>query len=269
MDLPERSTLGQLTLEQLKQLPSDQIAEIFARLLSVQITKSFYIIFEGIGYVKIEEDNLPQNLYYYPGKQVVVNLKEMRISKYYINGMLESLIFLANRIGKTTDLNKPGHCMNVHEQYVLCVGYKQGDIQPGISGAIKGRELFTTSAIGEMCEEAGLLCHPNSLENVTCMKRIEGRRNGVFYSVNASACVPTDVIPKRRGLDIKNEKVCVFVHGTIQEIGKIIASAKCLDKNESITHYAVVKLPLLIGITKFIKQRQSDNLGWFKYGLKN
>jgi len=184
----------------------------------------------------------------------------VHITWYYLKGQYEAMIDIYR-----TNPNA----------YILFVGYRHGDMQPGITGTIlkmEDREKQTyilekseNAAIRELKEEVGFTTHPNNLIAFNTQHSENVGRNATIYLTDASKCVPSKYV-KISSLKDSSHKIALLVYGTRLNILDIIERAKPINPRENIAYYGSVHIVYALEMTRIIKERKAmGQIGTFRY----
>lgn len=162
------------------------------------------------------------------------------ISSYILPGVIEEI----------QKLNK-----KYRSDYILCVGYSSDfkDFQIGLTGTVHNGEDYKTAAIREMSEEVGF-----TTEQIKHLRTVfNGKTKSHVYTVQARSLIKNN-ISGTVGHDDKSNKITILIHGSLEEMTKIMEDITIKpDNSERIWYFAAIKIPDILRICKVIKFRKS------------
>lgn len=187
----------------------------------------------------------------YVNKNQGDNIDETIISWYYL-------------IGQNTAMRK---MRNHQDIYILCVGYKEGDVQIGLTGGVTSNETHLECIKRELFEETMLCCDQN---NIT---KLHQRKDNMFFCASINDCY-FDTTPKPPHKNIIDEKPVkrslLYLYGSYDCMKKAVDKMNVLNANEGITHYTLMALKDALRATGVLSSRQITKMKYktFVYPLK-
>jgi hypothetical protein len=124
------------------------------------------------------------------------------------------------------------------DNYVIGVGYKEGDFQIGITGKTKERETFFEASKREMKEET-------RLTGLSCDHRI--RDNVYVCNINELKLMESEEDDDRID-DFERKRVYICIHGTYEDINKYLEEVQFVDHEDGIVYIWACRVACLYGI---------------------
>jgi len=162
------------------------------------------------------------------------------ISSYILPGVMEEIKKLKKKY---------------RSNYILCVGYSSNfkDFQIGLTGSAHNGEDYKTAAIREMSEEMGFMT--KQLKHLRTV--LHGKKQSHIYTVHARNLIRNN-ISGTIGQDDKSNKITILIHGSLEEMTKIMEDITIkTDNSEKIWYFAIIKIPDILRICKVIKFKKS------------
>lgn len=154
------------------------------------------------------------------------------------------------------------------DSYIVCIGYKDGDYQLGLTGSCKKAEYPETAVARETLEEVDI--ESKSFEFVTTQMFYSSKkpyvRNSHVFKVNASTCKQSSSQRNdsyKIGQDNRKEKITCVVYGTKEEIKTIILNSRLANKNvEKIGYYVALHIKDAVNLCKRIAASTISPFEW-------
>lgn len=125
--------------------------------------------------------------------------------------------------------------------YILCIGYSTQfkDFQIGLTGSVKFNEHHKTAAIRETLEEVGFISDEFKLVR---QLNFGNNKKSHIYNVPAKSLWKINCVPNFKD-DDNNKKVTVLIHGSLEEISRIMEESPLqFNNDEKISYFAAIKM---------------------------
>jgi len=175
------------------------------------------------------------------------------ITWYYVKGQYETLHYIKSI--------SP-------DCYVIFIGYKDADMQPGITGSVTEGESYEKATIRELEEEIGFTAQICNLQPIDTSRLGKVGRQGNVYILNAKNCIIAEnikILKKGFGRS-PNKKIALLVYGSKDIIMNMLMKAKPIDPGENIDYYGCIHIDHAMKMTEGIKFRRIKGITKeFKY----
>lgn len=151
--------------------------------------------------------------------------------------------------------------------YILCVGYRNGDIQIGVSGKAKYHQKLREAVGEEILEELGMLVNTYSMN-----RWYTSLTYGIYQ-------IPVRTLVKSCSEFVSNperdttNRVSIMITGTLNQMATILPNMRSLDEPD-INQYVAIPVPharrIFTQVMEYNNNADTDTQGWkvpFEYTM--
>ena len=169
--------------------------------------------------------------YYNDGKNPAL-VRSILISPYLMPGSLDCI----NKLPK--------------DDYLVCIGYTDGDTQIGCTGKIDCNEEAIDAAQREVLEEINIDCCHRKINLISSNKKVK------FFEIDINDCsinTNRQIVKKEKS---SKGKVMICIHGPLYEMDQILKNipVRYLKDQEKINHCIAIPITECIKIIKYKKE---------------